>query len=68
MRQFRVIRVEKRESLESLTNSGCRTKRVLALHCGDRLKIGGQAAIAIDGDESLAGLKMRPYVEPNVPL
>ena len=27
---------------------------------GDRLKIGRQAAIAIDGDESFAGLNLRP--------
>ena len=42
--------------------------RALCRRGEDCLKIGGQAAIAIDGDESLAGLKMRPYVEPNVPL
>ena len=33
MRPFRAMRAENRESLESFTSPGCRTKRVLALHC-----------------------------------
>ena len=40
--------------------SRAREGRPFVLSVRDCLKIGGQAAIAIDGDESLAGLNLRP--------
>ena len=45
-----------------------RRRQHLACLQGDCLKIGGQAASAIGGDETLAGWNFCPKPEPNVPL
>ena len=35
---------------------------------GDHRETGGQAAMAVGGNESLAGWNLCPYSEPNAPL